>query len=101
METANEIADAVAAQIVVTPSILKGEGEVLIRLKPTVLDGSEIKLSSKDNTLSIEIVPATEQAEQMIAGHVIQLERALAEHLPTFGSFAVSVAKKGKQDESK
>jgi len=96
-----EIVEAVSAQIEVTPSLVKGEGEVVIRLKPAVLDGSEIKLSAKDNVFSVMIAPATPQAAQIATAGVPQLERALAEHMPAFGMVTVAVAKKGKPDENK
>ena len=56
-ETVNQIVEAVAAQILVTPALSQGEGELRIVLKPDVLDGSEIRLSAKDGTLTVAIVP--------------------------------------------
>ena len=96
----DEIVKAVSAQIEVVPSLVKGEGEVVIHLKPTILDGSEMKLSAKDGVLSLEMTPATPEAAQVIVRNVPQLERALAEHIPAFHGFSVAV-KKGKFDENK
>ena len=96
-----EIVEAVSAQIIVTPSLVKGEGEVVIRLKPTVLDGSEVKLSAKDNVFSVVIAPATTEVAQIATAAIPQLEKALAEHIPAFGLISVAVTKKGKLDESK
>ena len=96
-----EIVEAVSAQIEVTPSLVKGEGEVMIRLKPTVLDGSEIKLTAKDNTFFVTIAPATPVAAQIAEAGIPRLEKMLAEHIPAFGHVIVAVAKKGKIDESK
>ena len=96
----DEIVKAVSAQIEVVPSLVKGEGEVVIHLKPTVLDGSEMRLSAKDGVLSLEMTPATPEAAQVIVRNVPQLERALAEHIPAFHGFSVAV-KKGKFDENK
>lgn len=96
-----EIVAAVSEQIVVTPSLVKGEGEVVIKLKPTVLDGSELKISAKDNALSVVIAPSTPQIAQLTTAAIPQLERALAEHMPTFAFINVAVAKKGKLDETK
>ena len=95
----NEIAEAVAATIEVTPSIIKGEGEVVIRLKPTLLDGSEIRLTSNDGTLTLEIVTATPKSAAVVSANIPQLERALAEHVPAFRSFSIAV-KKGANDET-
>ena len=94
LETISEIVEAVGAKIEVVPSLVKGEGEVMIHLSPAVLDGSEIKLSAKDGALSLQIIPATPEAAQLVAGNIPQLERALAEHAPAFRSFTVALAKK-------
>ena len=99
-ETVSRIIEAVSEQIEVRPAMVRGEEEVVIRLKPTVLGGSEIKLSAKDGILSLEITPATPAAEQLVARNVPQLERALAEHVPAFRGFTVTV-RRGRDDESK
>ncbi len=99
VETVNKIVESVAAEISVTPSIVKGEDTVHITLKPTVLDGSEIALSAKDGTLTVAIVPATQLAERIAAAALPRLETALAEHIPAFQQLVV-VVKKGKSNET-
>ena len=100
VDTVNEIVEAVVGQMVVTPSLVQGEGEVRMTLKPTVLDGSDITLSAKDGTLTVAVAPATPAAEQAIAAAMPRLEIALAEHAPAFRHVEVAlVAKKGKTDE--
>ena len=99
-ETVSRIIEAVSEQIEVCPAMVRGEEEVVIRLKPTVLGGSEIKLSAKDGILSLEITPATPVAEQLVARNIPQLERALAEHIPAFHGFTVAV-KRGRNNEGK
>jgi hypothetical protein len=100
VDTVNEIVEAVVGQMVVTPSLVQGEGEVRMTLKPTVLDGSDITLSAKDGTLTVAVAPATPSAEQAIAAAMPRLEIALAEHAPAFRHVEVAlVAKKGKTDE--
>ena len=96
-QAVDKVVEAVSAQIEIRPSIVNGEGEIVIRLKPTVLDGSEIKLAAKDGILSMEITPATPQAEQIVARSVPQLERALAEHIPAFHGFTVAVRSRGEE----
>jgi flagellar hook-length control protein FliK len=101
VDTVNQIVEAVVGQIVVTPSLVHGEGEVRITLKPTVLDGSDITLTAKDGTLTVAVTPATPAAEQAAAAALPRLEVALAEHAPSFRHVAVAlVAKKGKIDET-
>ena len=101
VETVNQVVEAVAAQILVTPALAQGEGEIRIVLKQTVLDGSEIRLSAKDGTLTVAIVPATPEAAQAASSALPRLETALAEHAPSFHHVAVAVAaKKGKSNEA-
>ena len=100
-ETVEQVVEAVAGQIVVTPALTHGEGNVRITLKPTVLDGSEISLTAQDGTLTVAIVPTTSEAERLAAAALPRLETALAEHVPAFRHVAVAVApKKGKSDET-
>ncbi len=102
VETVNAVVEEVAAQISVTPTLAQGEGEIRIVLKPTVLDGSEIRLSAKEGTLTVAIAPATPEAAQTVAVALPRLETALAEHAPAFNQVAVVVAaaKKGKTNET-
>lgn len=99
-ETVSHVVEAVAATIVVEPSLKQGEGSVTIHLKPEVLDGSELRLVAQDGLLTLELTPATPTAEQMIARSVPQLEHALAGHIDAFHGFNV-VMKRGKFDEAK
>jgi hypothetical protein len=95
-----EVVKTVSEQIEVRPALVRGEEEVVIHLKPTMLDGSEIRMFAKDGVLTLEITPSTPTAEQLVARNVPQLERALAEHIPAFHGFTVAV-KRGKNNESK
>ena len=100
VEVVNELIEAVVSQISVTPSLVQGEGEVVMTLKASVLDGSDIRLSAKDGSLSVVVTPATPEAAQAVAAAVPRLEVALAEHVPTFRQVAVKlVARKGSSDE--
>ena len=101
VDTVNLIVDAVVGQMVVTPSLVQGEGEVRMTLKPTVLDGSDITLTAKDGTLTVAVTPATSAAAQAATVALPQLETALAEHAPAFRHVSVAlVARKGKIDET-
>ena len=100
-ETVDKIAEAVAGQIVVTPALAHGDGNVRITLKPTVLDGSEISVTAKDGTLSVAVVPATPEAGRLAAVALPRLETALAEHASAFRHVAVAIVqKKGKANET-
>ena len=98
VEVVNNVAEAIADQILVTPSLVRGEGQMIVRLKPEVLDGSEIRLSSESGTLAVEIVPSTPNAAKLATEAMPRLETALAEHVSTFRQVSVSV-RKGKGNE--
>ncbi len=94
-----ELVEAVAAQIRVERSLQAGEGTVTIQLKPAVLEGSQISLSAKNGSLSVEIAPTTASVAERIQGAVPRLEAALAGHVAEFHSFSV-ILRKGRKDET-
>ncbi len=94
----NEIVDAVVAQIQVEPALKSGEETVRIYLKPTVLEGSEISLSAKSGSLSVEISPATTQIVQKIQSALPQLEAALVGHVAEYHSISVSLRKERRNE---
>ena len=101
VEVVDKMVEAIVGQIVVTSSLANGDGSVRIRLKPTVLGGSEIAMTAKEGTLSVTIVPATPEAERLALTALPHLEVALAEHVSTFRHVAVAVMqKKGKANEN-
>ena len=85
-----EAASQVADTILVTPSLVHGEGEVTIRLRPTVLDGSEIRLEAKDSSITVTVTPATPSVAQAVEQSRVQFEQQLVERMPSF-QFAVLV----------
>ena len=99
IEVVNQIVETVVSEISVTPALARGEGEILITLKPTVLDGSELKLTAKSGELTVSISPATVGSMQIVQQNLPRLETALAEHAPSFHHVAVVIAnvKKGKE----
>jgi len=88
-----EAANAVAETIRVTPGVARGDGEVVIRLKPTVLDGSEIRLEAKGTSIAVEIRPATPDAARAVERMQEEFAKTLSERIPSF-QFSVSVASK-------
>jgi len=98
-ETVGKVVEAVAAQILVTPALVKGEGEMIVRLKSDVLDGSTIRLTAESGTLSVEISPATQSVQRVIVEAAPRLETALSEHVAAFHHVRVLV-KKGRQNEA-
>ena len=102
VDTVNQIVEAVAAEIAVTPALSGGDGEIRIMLKPSVLGGSEIRLTAKAGELTVAIAPATPEAAALAAAALPQLETALAAHAPSFHHVAVVLAagKKGTENET-
>lgn len=98
-ETVGKVAQVVAAQILVNPALVRGEGQMVVRLKEDVLDGSSVKLTAEAGTLSVEITPATRSAQHAAVAAASRLESALAEHVAAFHHVRVSV-KKGRQNEA-
>ena len=102
VETVNEIVETVVYRISVTPSLGRGGGDIRITLRPTVLDGSTIKLSASGGNLTVAVAPATPEAASTAAAALPRLEAALAAHAPAFLHVAVvlSAVKKGKANET-
>jgi len=86
----SEAVNAVAETIRVTPALERGDGEVVVRLKPTVLDGSEIRLQAKGSAVTIEIHPATPEVARAVERSQAEFAQRLSERMPSF-QFAVSV----------
>ena len=86
----SEAVNAVAETIRVTPALERGDGEVVVRLKPTVLDGSEIRLQAKGTAVTIEIHPATPEVARAVERSQAEFAQRLSERMPSF-QFAVSV----------
>ena len=99
VEIVNRIVETIVSEISVTPALAQGDGEVLITLKPTVLDGSELRLTAKAGELTVSIAPTTVESAQIVQQNLPRLETALAEHAPSFHHVAVVIAnaKKGKE----
>ena len=80
VETAAQVADT----ILVTPALVHGDGEVVIRLKPTVLEGSDIHIEAKGSKLNISFLPSTTAIANIMDQTKVQFESLLHERLPSF-----------------
>ncbi len=79
-----DAAVAVADTILVTPSLVHGEGEVTIRLRPTVLDGSEIRLEAKGEAITVALTPATVEVQRLAEQSQARFAAELSERIPSF-----------------
>jgi flagellar hook-length control protein FliK len=81
----------------VSSGFVRGEGQLLVRLRPEVLGGSEVQLVAKAGTLMVVIHPATQEVSMIVEANRTQFEQYLAEKVY---SWRVSVAvKRGEDDE--
>jgi len=85
-----EAVTEIAKTISITPALTRGDGEVVIHLKPNVLDGSEIRLEAKGSAVTIDIRPANIEVAQAVERSQAQFAQQLAERLPSF-QFTVAV----------
>ena len=92
-----ETVEAVCDAILVSPGILRGEGEIRIQLKPQVLDGTEIRLEVKGHALTVAFNPATSEAQQILEQNLPMFEQHLAGRIHNY-QIAVSL-KKEKNNE--
>ena len=83
-ETFFEVANAVADVLLVSPGLLRGEGEMRVQLRPDVLEGSEIRIAVTGRQLAVEFFPQTSDVAVLIEQNRPQLEQHLAARFQTF-----------------
>jgi len=93
-----QAAEAVADTILVSPGLLRGEGEIRVQLKPDVLDGSEIRIGVSGKNLDVSFVPRTYDMSALIEQCRPQLEQHLAARIHRF-TVKVSVERKSRVDD--
>ena len=85
-----EAAHAVVDTMMVSPGLMRGEGEVRVVLKPEVLAGTELRISASGGTLSVEFMPKAGPIAEFLTANQPQLVQRLAEKIHNF-QIAVSV----------
>ena len=83
-ETFLAAANAVADVLLVTPGLLRGEGEIRVHLRPDVLEGSDVRISVVGRQLGIEFIPQTADVAVLIERNRPQLEQHLATRFQAF-----------------
>ena len=92
------LADAVEAvcdAILVSPGILRGQGEMMVRLKPEVLSGTEIHIEAKGSTLTVAFNPATADVAEILSRNLAQFEQHLAGRIR---NYQIAAKIKGKEE---
>ena len=93
-----EAARAVADTLLVTPGLLRGEGEIRIQLRPDVLDGTEIHIVVAGRQLTVAFTPPTPDLVALIEQSRPQLTAHLAERIHAF-QIAVDVRRRVRSEE--
>ena len=70
--------EAVCDTILVSPGLLRGQGEIRIQLKPEVLSGTEIHIEARGATLTVAFHPTTQDAATVLQQNIAQFEQHLA-----------------------
>ena len=91
-------AQAVADAMLVSSGFVRGEGQLLVRLRPEVLGGSEIRLVATEGTLTVIVHPATQDVQALVEANRTQFEQYLAEKVTSW-RLAVTVKRGGNDDE--
>ena len=90
-----EAASAVADTIVVSPGLLRGAGEVQVQLRPDVLEGTVIHISTASpGTLNVQFTPVTENMAVLLEKCAPQLVTYLSERI-----HSVQIAVNVKRDD--
>ena len=91
-------AQAVADAILVSSGFVRGEGQLLIRLQPDVLGGSEVRLVAQSGELTVVINPASSDVSTIVEANRTQFEQYLAEKIHSW-RISVAVKRGGHDDE--
>ena len=91
-------ADAVADAILVSDGFAGGEGVLFVRLRPEVLDGSEVRIVAKGGDLAVEIEPATQDVMDAVEANRTRFEQHLAGKVHAW-RVSVSVKRREASDE--
>ena len=79
-----EAAGAVAETLLVTPGLLSGQGEVVIQLRPDVLDGTDLRVAVTGRELQVVFEPRTVDMSVLIENCRPQLVEHLAARIHAF-----------------
>jgi len=90
-ETVIAAASAVADAMYVTPGQVMGDGEVVVQLRPDVLDGSAVKIVVTGNQVEVAFTPSTPEAAQALTANVGGLQAHLAQAVPAY-DFGIVIA---------
>ena len=88
-----EAAQAVADTLLVSPGLLRGQGEVVVRLRPDVLEGTEVRIAVTGRQLEVVFQPTTVDMAVLLTNCRTQIATHLAAKIAMF-NVSVDVRKK-------
>ena len=93
-----QVADALADTLLMRPGLIAGDGEVFVRLKPDVLEGTEIRFVSKGGTVTVEFQPTVERLSTLLVQNQANLVQHLSERVQ---GVRIAVLVKGRGGEER
>ena len=88
-----QAANAVADTLLVSPGLLRGQGEIVVQLRPDVLDGTEVRIAVTGRQLDVQFCPTTVDMSVMLENGRAQIANCLSAKIAAF-NVTVDVRKK-------
>ena len=88
-----QAANAVADTLLVSPGLLRGQGEIVVQLRPDVLDGTEVRIAVTGRQLDVQFCPTTVDMSVMLENGRTQIANCLSAKIAAF-NVTVDVRKK-------
>ena len=88
-----QAAEAVADTLLVSPGLLRGQGEIVVQLRPDVLDGTEVRIAVTGRQLDVQFCPTSVDMAVMLENGRAQIASHLSAKIASF-NVTVDVRKK-------
>ena len=88
-----QAAEAVADTLLVSPGLLRGQGEIVVQLRPDVLDGTEVRIAVTGRQLDVQFCPTSVEMAVMLENGRAQIASHLSAKIASF-NVTVDVRKK-------
>ncbi len=88
-----QAAEAVADTLLVSPGLLRGQGEIVVQLRPDVLDGTEVRIAVTGRQLDVQFCPTSVEMAVMLENGRTQIASHLSAKIASF-NVTVDVRKK-------
>ena len=82
-----------ADTLLVSPGLLRGQGEIVVQLRPDVLDGTEVRIAVTGRQLDVQFCPTSVEMAVMLENGRAQIASHLSAKIASF-NVTVDVRKK-------